>query len=367
MMDSEFRVYPYILEVLKKLGWDTRNPARGGQVYTQGEFRRHNPLLAKALGRKAPENIIVIPWQGGSFYSVVEAKRRHQDNDAALAQAEGYADLINQRAPGLARFATGIAGTPESSFYVSTSYWDGERWSEVAINNYGATGFLTLEQCCSILGQNNPRILDYDVNLGLFLAKANDINKTLHTNAVAARDRAKLVAGMLLALAEDAAFRISSSPRTLVGDINSRIESLLEKHGKVGFLPEVSLKLPANNENHRKYWSAIVETMQHLREMNIRSAINSGTDALGQFYETFLKYANDASEMGIVLNPKAHNEVCRGRIAHSARARHLRSHLRDGRVPGGRPRCDQGESLRRAPRCLRSFPQRLSAWHRAGR
>ena len=89
-----------------------------------------------------------------------------------------------------------------------------------------------------------------------------------------------------------------------MGDINSRIESLLERHGKVSFLPEVSLKLPANNENHKKYWSAIVETMQHLREMNIRSAINSGTDALGQFYETFLKYANDASEMGIVLTPR---------------------------------------------------------------
>ena len=159
-MDSEFRVYPYILEVLKKLEWDTRNPARGGQVYTQGEFRRHNPLLAKALGQKAPENIIVISWQGGPVYWVVEAKRRHQDNDLALAQAKGYGDLINQRAPSLARFATGIAGTPESSFYVSTSYWDGERWSEVAINNYETTGFLTPEQCVNILGQNNPRILD---------------------------------------------------------------------------------------------------------------------------------------------------------------------------------------------------------------
>ena len=44
--------------------------------------------------------------------------------------------------------------------------------------------------------------------------------------------------------------------------------------------------------------------MQHLREINIRSAINSGTDALGQFYETFLKYTNDANEMGIVLTPR---------------------------------------------------------------
>ena len=261
-------------------------------------------LLAASLGMKTPENILVIPWQEGSRYWVVEAKPKHDDIDTALGEAKEYAALINQQTSDFARFATGIAGTPESSFYVHTSYWDGKQWSEVAINNYEATGFLTLDQCRSILDQNNPRILDYDVNLGLFLAKANDINTTLHTNAVAARDRAKLVAGMLLALAEDSAFRISAIPRTLVGDINSRIESLLDRHGKVDFLPEVSLKLPVNNENHRKYWSAIVETMQHLREMNIRSAINSGTDALGQFYETFLKYANDASEMGIVLTPR---------------------------------------------------------------
>ena len=38
--------------------------------------------------------------------------------------------------------------------------------------------------------------------------------------------------------------------------------------------------------------------------MNIRSAINSGDDALGKFYETFLKYANGAKEMGVVLTPR---------------------------------------------------------------
>ena len=302
--DSEFRAYSYIERVLGNLGWDTRNPARGGAVFTQGEFRRRDSLLTEALGRKAPENIILIPWDGGPRYWIVEAKRTHRELGKALREAQGYADRINALDAGAARFATGIAGTPDQSFYVTTTYWDGTEWREVAINNYEATGFLTLEQCLSILNQNSPRILDYDVNLDLFLAKANDINKTLHANAVAARDRAKLVAGLLLALAEDSALRINRSPRTLVGDVNARISSLLEQHGKVDFLSEVQLKLPANNENHRKYWSAIVETMQHLREMNIRSAINSGTDALGQFYETFLKYANDASEMGIVLTPR---------------------------------------------------------------
>ena len=302
--DSEFRAYVYIEKVLADLGWDTRNPARGGAVYTQGEFRSHDPLLWEALGRKAPENIIVIPWDGGPRYWIVEAKATHRQRGMALREAQRYADRVNAHEAGAARFATGIAGSPDQSFYVTTTYWDGSAWSEVAINNYETTGFLTLEQCQGILNQNSPRVLHYDVNLGTFLVKANQINKTLHENGVAARDRARLVAGLLLALAQDSTMRINDSPLTLVNDVNGRIETLLTRHGKEDFKAEVSLKLPNTPENHRKYWSAIVQTMQHLREMNIRSAINSGTDALGQFYETFLKYANDASEMGIVLTPR---------------------------------------------------------------
>lgn len=33
--DSEFRAYKYIEDVLKELGWDTRNPARGGGQFTR--------------------------------------------------------------------------------------------------------------------------------------------------------------------------------------------------------------------------------------------------------------------------------------------------------------------------------------------
>ncbi len=163
--DSEFRAYPYIEEVLGKLGWDTRNPRYGGQVYTQGEFRKHDNLLEDALGKQAPENVIVIPWEGGHRYWVVEAKSTHRNLTTALSEAKDYADSINKRGDGLARFATGVAGTHEDSFYVITVYWDGQEWNEVAINKYEATGFLTLEQCRSILDLNSPNILDYHVDL----------------------------------------------------------------------------------------------------------------------------------------------------------------------------------------------------------
>jgi type I restriction-modification system DNA methylase subunit len=62
--------------------------------------------------------------------------------------------------------------------------------------------------------------------------------------------------------------------------------------------------LPAAKDNHIKFKAALVQTMQELENLNIRSAMNSGTDVLGKFYEVFLKYGNGAKEIGIVLTPR---------------------------------------------------------------
>ena len=121
-----------------------------------------------------------MPWDAGPRYWIVEAKPTHKGRLKALREAQGYADKVNQIEPGAARFATGIAGSPDQSFYVTTTYWNGNEWQEVAINNYETTGFLTSEQCWGILNQNNPRILHYDVDLGTFIFKANAINVTLY-------------------------------------------------------------------------------------------------------------------------------------------------------------------------------------------
>ena len=112
------------------------------------------------------------------------------------------------------------------------------------------------------------------------------------------------MAALLLSLAKDGNMRISDRPSALVREINGNIKDLLRDHGKEEFADTIKLTPPASEKNHKKYRKAIVETLQHLRQMNIRSAINSGDDALGKFYETFLKYSNDAKKMGIVLTPR---------------------------------------------------------------
>ena len=204
----------------------------------------------------------------------------------------------------MARFITGIAGTPDDSFYVVSCYWNGKEWREIAINDYKTTGFLSREQCLDILERNHHHIPTFDDDPERFLKKANAINETLQDNEIPVGERAHVMAALLLALARDEKIRIHKRFSDLQREINGNIKELLKDHGKEEFADAISIPKPATEKNHQKYRKSIVDTLQHLREMNIRSAIKSGDDALGKFYETFLKYANGAKEMGIVLTPR---------------------------------------------------------------
>jgi len=73
---------------------------------------------------------------------------------------------------------------------------------------------------------------------------------------------------------------------------------------KPEFKEQIKITLPPSTDNHIKFKRAIVQTIQELNILNIRSAMNSGTDVLGKFYEVFLKYGNGAKEIGIVLTPR---------------------------------------------------------------
>src|SRR5213078_3400662 len=97
---------------------------------------------------------------------------------------------------------------------------------------------------------------------------------------------------------------LDTSLPVLIAEINGRSEAVLRANGKPDFAPFVKILSPTNTTNHLKFRHALVSTIQELQNLNIRSAMNSSTDVLGQFYEVFLKYGNGAKEIGIVLTPR---------------------------------------------------------------
>ena len=302
-VDSEYRLYEYVGRSLNDLGWDPRNPSKGGDVYWQQETK-HDPNLSNALEGSAPENVVVIPSEHGRKYWVIEVKSRSKHINKAVTEAEGYADKINSALPGQARFVSGVAGSPADSHYVVTKFHNGNEWREISINGFATTGFISREQCNEFLRQNSPTIDKFEYSSKMFLKKANEINTALHSNEIPVGDRAKTMAALLLAMAKGDDIQAQSNAKEMIRTVNGNIEDTLEEHGKKELYPVLRLTPPISKENHSKYRDALVETLQILRAMNIRSAINSGEDALGQFYETFLKYANGAKEMGIVLTPR---------------------------------------------------------------
>lgn len=299
---TEVDAYIFIKENLKELGWDIRNPERStkGQVYTQNECLSH-PEIYKFLIKDRPENIVKI---SDSIFWVIEAKKEHKQLHKALDEAIDYADRINQSKNIKAKIISGVAGNQSDSYLIRTKFFNGKKYIPITINEREITGLLTPSQASLVLENNDPNIADVQVDKKLFISKAEEINEILHLGAVNPHQRASVMAALLLSMLDDTSPNIDEAPSVLVKAINARVERILRNQGKYEFLDYIRLILPKTEDNHAKFKCAIVSTLQELNNLNIRSAMNSGVDVLGEFYEVFLKYANWAQDLGIVLTPR---------------------------------------------------------------
>jgi type I restriction enzyme M protein len=299
--NSEVDAYVFIKENLKLLGWDTRNPARNptGQVYTQNECFAHD-AMKEALGLDRPENIVKI---SDSVHWIIEAKRNHKQLEQAVSEAEDYAAKINGKGIIKAAFISGVAGNLTDSYVIRTKFLVGGKFKPVRFNGKDISSLISPDVAKLVL-ESGPDINDVPVDEHLFLSKAEKVNQILHLGAINKNDRAKVMAALLLSLVDDTRPNIDATPTVLIKDINTRAEEVLTKHSKAEFYEYVRLSLPAAKDNHIKFKAALVQTIQELENLNIRSAMNSGTDVLGKFYEVFLKYGNGAKEIGIVLTPR---------------------------------------------------------------
>lgn len=298
MPDSEARWHGVIHQRLEELGWNTRSCASGGQVYTQTELRQ-NPYLKEALGLQSPENIVALD---DVEHWVIEAKSDSRNLPVAIQEAIGYATKVNSHSQLSCKVVTGLAGSPDSTFHVETRCLVGVKWEVLTINGRAATGFIAPFQMREAIQRG--RLYEYDIDDELFNKRTQTINKILHEGAINKRNRAGALACILLALTADQTFTLSEIASNLINDVNTRARTTLEDYGKENFFDQIKITLPPSRENHEKHRKALTQVIEILRSLNIASTINSGRDMLGQFYEQFLRYANDAKEIGIVLTPR---------------------------------------------------------------
>ena len=293
--ETEVHAYAHILQELKnKKGW------RKDQIFTQNEIQRI-PEIKRNIGLKTPENIVMVKEKE---YYVIESKSRRSMLDTAISKAKEYADKINQSKFIQAPFITGISGNEDEGYVAVSKFLHNGNWETITENGADVTGLLSKIECEKILETNNPNLEDVEISEEEFLASAEEINDLLHENAIHKDTRAKFIAAILLALSKRVEIDLNQDPVELVNTINTRVDLVLKKENKEEFSRFIHLDMPSSEDNHVKLKNAIVKSIQILLELNIRSAMQSGKDVLGKFYEVFLKYGNGAKEIGIVLTPR---------------------------------------------------------------
>lgn len=301
--ETEVEAYKWIKDRLKALNWDVRNPSKyeGGRVWTQNQYRS-DLELRHYLGQKTPENIIKVTE---SVLWLIEAKSSHSMLHKAVSEANDYADMLKPSKKYKPLFTSGVAGNDSDGYLVRTNYWNGSDFVPVSLNSIVATGLLSEHQLQHILNTQSANISDPQIDEKLFLSTAARISGILHLGAIPPHQRAGVMAALLLSMIGDTEPNIEAqSPKVLVNDINGRVQTILLDQKKPEFYEFIKIALPAAPDNHVKFRGALVKTLQELRSLNIRSAMNSGTDWLGTFYEVFLRYANWAQKLGIVLTPR---------------------------------------------------------------
>lgn len=300
---TEVDAYIFIKENLRSVGWDSRNPARNpaGQVYTQNECLS-NPEIKSLLGLERPENIVKVTEK---LLWVIEAKRTHGELGKAVKEAEEYAEKLNKSKLFKSVFISGVAGNEHDAFLIKTCFLKDGEFVPVSMNGVDITGFLSPDNCQKILETDLPNIDNPPIDLRRFISNAEYINEILHLGAVNPHQRASVMAALLLSkLASTGPNIEEKKPIVLIEDINNRVRSILRTQGKSEFEDLIRITLPASQDNHIKFRQALVDTIQQLDLLNLKSAMNTGADWLGAFYEVFLKYASWAQDLGIVLTPR---------------------------------------------------------------
>ena len=303
--NSEVDAYTYIKEELEKLGWIVKNPARvsDGEVYKQNEVLAHKELK-KYLVRDMPEAVVKL---NESDFWVIESKRDKKDIETALDEAiDQYAKKINSSDKIKCKIASGVAGNDTDGYKVVNKYLKNGRWETILFNGKTKNILLSKDQVRYILKNNTIDYKDFpDLPETKYISAAEEINEVLHNAGINKNKRARFMAGLILSLSLDEEVDLrTTNTKLLVKNINNLIERKLEEVKKENFIDFLKLELPPSPENHIKYRQAIIETLKELQTVDIRNAMASGKDVLGEFYEKFLKYGNGAKEIGIVLTPR---------------------------------------------------------------
>jgi type I restriction-modification system DNA methylase subunit len=289
---SESRSRAYTKKELFALGWNIKHPLKGGQVLEEQEAKNYDERFDELLDNKRPDFLI---YHGNEPIIVIENKNEKTKLNEAVEQAKEYADKLSKKYFKV-NVISAVAGDDENGVVVRTYYRIKNSWILVKANDYPLTQLLTNDQFDQLI-RNNDGTLDLKIpTQGEFYRIAEKINDTFEEAKVNKNDRAIYLGTIILAMKMG---EISANPNLILTQINSYVDIALKSYNKAELIPLFKIK---GNSTKLKHKLPIV--FHNLDRLNIRALMNTGDDVLGKFFEAFLRYGNDAKELGIVFTPR---------------------------------------------------------------
>ncbi len=156
-----------------------------------------------------------------------------------------------------------------------------------------------------MLQQKSPHLKDLEINEEEYIKIAERINEVFQEASIKKDIRAGIIASILLSLLSETEPNYNAPPITLIKDINSRAQEVLDQNQKGQFFEHIKIRLPEKENAQKQFKEALVTAFFLLKtKANIKSAMKAGSDILGTFYENFLRYGNGAKDLGILLTPR---------------------------------------------------------------
>ena len=289
---SESRARTYVKEELKKLGWNNDHPSRNGNLLEENEVIRFDERLKELFVRDKPDFLI---WSDNNPLMIIETKSNKSKFQEAVDDARYYTDTINKKYFNCKLFCA-VAGNSEEGVLVRTYYKPKKKWIEVKSSNYPITQIMTLSQIKTLFSNKEYNLQLKIPNETEFYSVANKINSIFHEANVSKNNRAVYLGSIILALSQG---DIDTNPSLILRQINSNMEAALDKAEKRELIK--IFKIGGDSSKLKKKLPLIFHNLERL---NIRALMNTEADILGKFFETFLRYGNDAKDLGIVFTPR---------------------------------------------------------------
>lgn len=289
---AESRARAYTKNELKLLNWDIRHPSKGGHVLEEQEAKHFDIRLDELLGKKRPDFLV---YYENEPTIVIECKSEKKEIQQAIDDAKEYAKKLSKKYFDV-KIISGVAGNEQSGVIVRNFYKYKNKWEEINGNNYPLTQLLDVNQFKQVLVNERPTIDLTIPTEAEFYSIAEKINSILHEAKVNKSDRAVYLGSIILAIKEG---DIDTSPNVIIKQINANVDSALDSCNR-GEL-KLIFKIKGNSAKLKQKLPLIFHDLDRL---NIRALMNTGSDVLGKFFEAFLRYGNDAKELGIVFTPR---------------------------------------------------------------